>query len=63
MPGHFIHECPTLQPQFKQFKKTTGIPRSFLEPADHGSAIAAAALGSSVKVNPQGAEHCSFSIT
>ena len=63
MPGHFIHECPAQQAHSQGFKRTTGIPRSFLEPADQGSAVAAAALGSSVKVNPQGAEHCSFSIT
>ena len=54
MPGHFIHECPV------PLKKTTGIPRSFLEPADQGSAVTAAALGSSIKVNPQGDEYCSF---
>ena len=35
VPGHFIHDCPLLKkPNQLQniVKKTTGIPRSFLEP-------------------------------
>ena len=55
-PPHFGHYG-----QGHNFKRTTGIPRSFLEPADQGSAVAAAALGSSVKVDPQGDEQCIFS--
>ena len=56
-PPHFGHYG-----QGHSFKRTTGIPRSFLEPADQGSVVAAAALGSSVKVNPQGDGHFHYSL-
>ena len=34
VPGHFIHDCPLILSQKNQtaVKRTTGIPRSFLEP-------------------------------
>jgi len=44
-PGHFYHDCPVAI-DFLNNRKTTGIPRSFLKPADKDTPGA--------KVNPQG---------
>ena len=51
MPGHFIHDCPTLnRGHSSELKRTTGIPRSFLEPVDPTK------IGETpgAKINPQG---------
>merc|ERR1719412_2122919 len=46
--GHFIYDCPLGKniPHMADVKKTTGIPRSFLEPAT--------AETPGAKINPQG---------
>jgi len=51
MPGHFIHDCPTInRGNSSELKRTTGIPRSFLEPVDPTK------IGETpgAKINPQG---------
>ena len=50
-PGHFIHDCPTLkQGNATELKRTTGIPRSFLEPVDPNKISDTPGA----KINPQG---------
>ena len=47
VPGHFIHDCPLLVRGLgPEVKRTTGIPRSFLEPCKPDTKGA--------KINPQG---------
>ena len=47
IPGHFIHDCPLLVRGLgPEVKRTTGIPRSFLEPCKPDTKGA--------KINPQG---------
>ena len=56
VPGHFIQNCPKNEVKKDIVKRSTGIPRSFLEPV--GSSEQSGS--SNVKVNPQGirGRHC-----